>query len=159
MISFHLRYSQILEMIGKHFYFFIFFNVRLLSVLGDHSVFSSPPQRPMTSDFEGFSISYFIYDIYFPILILEKEPVFPFWMFSAKQENYWYHFYNVFGTMRFLTGDWNRDLRTRSQHSTTRLSRRRLIILVFISFLIDLQNISRDKHEHHNLVWTDTYTL
>ena len=33
------------------------------------------PQRPMTSDFEGFSIPDFIHYIYFPILILEKEPV------------------------------------------------------------------------------------
>ena len=39
-------------------------------------VFSSPPQRPMTSDYEGFSIPDFIHYIYFPILILEKEPVF-----------------------------------------------------------------------------------
>ena len=39
-------------------------------------VFSSPPQRPMTSDFKGFSIPDFIHYIYFPILILEKEPVF-----------------------------------------------------------------------------------
>ena len=31
------------------------------------------------------------------ILILEKEPVVPFSMLSAKQGNYWYHFYNVFG--------------------------------------------------------------
>ena len=46
--------------------------------------FSSLPQRPMTSDFEGFSIADFIHHIYFPILILEKEPVFPFLMFSAK---------------------------------------------------------------------------
>ena len=38
----------------------------------------------MTSDFEGFSIPDFIRYIYFPILILEKEPVFPFLMFSAK---------------------------------------------------------------------------
>jgi len=30
----------------------------------------------MTSDFEGFSIPDFIHHIYFPILILEKEPVF-----------------------------------------------------------------------------------
>ena len=52
------------------------FSVRLLSVLRGHSVFSSPPQRPMTSDFEGFAIPYFIHYIYFPILILEKEPVF-----------------------------------------------------------------------------------
>jgi len=26
-------------------------------------------------------------------------------MFSAKQGNYWYHFYNVFGMTRSLTGD------------------------------------------------------
>ena len=57
----------------------------------------------MASDFEGFSIPDFIHYIYFPILILEKEPVFPFLMFSAKQGNYWYHFYNVFGMMRSLT--------------------------------------------------------
>ena len=84
----------------------VFFSVRLLSVLHGHSGFSSPPQRPMTSDFEGFSIPDFIHYIYFPILILEKEPVFPFVMFSAKQGNFWYHFYNVFG----MTGDWTRDL-------------------------------------------------
>ena len=53
-----------------------FFSVRLLSVLRGHSVFPSPPQRPMTSNFEGFSIPDFIHYIYFPILILEKEPVF-----------------------------------------------------------------------------------
>ena len=32
---------------------------------------------------------------YFPILILEKEPVFPFSMLSAKQGNYWYQFYTL----------------------------------------------------------------
>ena len=31
-----------------------FFSIRLLSALRGHSFFSSPPQRPMTSDFEGF---------------------------------------------------------------------------------------------------------
>ena len=36
------------------FVFFVFFSVRLLSVLCGHSFLSSPPQRPMTSDFEGF---------------------------------------------------------------------------------------------------------
>ena len=45
-----------------------------LSVLRGHSGFSSRPQRPMTSDFEGFSIPDFIHYIFFPILILEKEP-------------------------------------------------------------------------------------
>ena len=92
------------------FPFFFFFSVRLLSVLSGQSVFSSPPQRPMTSDFEGFSIPDFIHYIYFPILVLKKEPVFPFWMFSAKQGHYWYHFYNVFGMTRSLTGDWTLDL-------------------------------------------------
>jgi len=52
------------------------------------SFFSSPPQQPMTFDFEGFSIPDFIHYIYYPILILEKEAVFPFLMFSAKQVNY-----------------------------------------------------------------------
>ena len=87
----------------------IIFRVRLLSVVHGHSVFSSPPQRSMTSDFEGFSIPDLIHYIYFLILILEKEPVYPFSMLSAKKGNYWYHFYNVFGMTRSLTGDWTRD--------------------------------------------------
>ena len=36
---------------------------------------------------------------------LRKSRFFPFSMVSAKQENYWYHFYNVFGMTRSLTGD------------------------------------------------------
>ena len=55
----------------------------------------------MTSDFERFSIPDFIHDIYFPILILEKESVFPFLMFIAKQGI----FHKVFGMMRSLTRD------------------------------------------------------
>ena len=43
-------------------------------------------------------------------LFLRKSQYFPFWMFSAKQGHYWYHFYNVFGMTRSLTGDWTRDL-------------------------------------------------
>ena len=62
----------------------------------------------MTSDFEGFSIPEFIHYIYFPIL--RKNQYFPFWMISAKQGHYWYHFYNVFGMIRSLAGDWTRDL-------------------------------------------------
>jgi len=48
-------------------------------------------------------------------------------MLNVKQGNYWYHFYNVFGMTRSLTGDGNRDLPHRCQHSTTRLSRRRFL--------------------------------
>ena len=62
------------------------FCVRLLLLLRGHLFFH--PQQPMTSDFEGFSIPDFIHYIYFPILILEKEPVFSFLMFNAKQGNY-----------------------------------------------------------------------
>ena len=39
-------------------------------------VFFIPATTPMISDFEGFSIPDFIHNIYFSILILEKEPVF-----------------------------------------------------------------------------------
>ena len=47
-----------------------------LSVLHGHSFFSSPPQRPITSDFEGF-LSQMLSITFVYILILEKEPVFP----------------------------------------------------------------------------------
>ena len=77
----------------------------------------------------GFSIPDCIHYIYFPILILEIEPVFPLWMFSAKQGHYWYHFYNVFGMTRPWLGIEPGTSRTRSQHYTTRLSRRRYITL------------------------------
>ena len=61
----------------------------------------------MTPDFDGFSIPDFIHYIYFPILILEKEPVFSLLNveLSPKQGHYWYHFYNIFGMTRSLTGD------------------------------------------------------
>ena len=97
--------------------FFIFiFSVRLLSVLRGHSVFSSPPQRPMTS--EEFSIPDFIHYIFFPILILQKEPVLSLLILSSKQRNY---------LVPFVLRLWYEPgtSRTRSQHSTTRLSRRR----------------------------------
>jgi len=59
----YIRYSEIIILYRVSF--FVFFCVRLLSVLRDHSVFSSPPQQPMTSDFEGFlsqilSITFFV---------------------------------------------------------------------------------------------------
>ena len=60
----------------EYVWVFVFCSVRLLSVLRGHSGFSSPPQLPMTSDFEGFSIPVVIHYIYFPILIIEKKPVF-----------------------------------------------------------------------------------
>ena len=55
----------------------------------------------MTSDFEGFSIPDFMHYIFLSMFILEKEPVFPFSMLSAKQGNYLVPFYTVFD----MTGD------------------------------------------------------
>ena len=56
---------------------------------------------------------------FFLILILEKEPVFPFSMLSAKQGHYCYYFYNVFGPWLGIEPGTSH---TRCQHSTTRLS-------------------------------------
>ena len=41
---------------------------------------------------------------------MTKSQYFPFWMVSAKQGHYWYHFYNAFDMTRSLNGDWTRDL-------------------------------------------------
>ena len=72
-----------LQRLAPGFFCFVFYRLTF-----NGSFFSSPPQQPMTFDFEGFSIPDFIHYIYYPILILEKEAVFPFLMFSAKQVNY-----------------------------------------------------------------------
>ena len=83
----------------------IILSVRLLSVLLGHSVCSSSPQRPLTSDFERFYSPDFIHYIF-----LKKKAVLSFTTMNAKLWNFWYHFYNVFDMMRSLTGDWTRDL-------------------------------------------------
>ena len=114
-----------------YFIHFLFYFLRsTLSVLRGHSFFSFPPQRPMTSDFEGLSIPD-LFGVFIPattandlrlrrpfytrlyplhLFFLRKSQYFPFWMFSAKQGHYWYHFCNVFGMTRSLTRDWTRDL-------------------------------------------------
>ena len=99
--------------------FISFFSIRLLSVLRGDSVFPSLPQLPMTSDFEGFSIPDCIHYIHFPILILEKEPVFS----LLNVECY------IFIRSLVCRGPWlgiePGTSRTWSQRYTTRLSRRR----------------------------------
>ena len=81
------------------------FNVRL-----NYSFFFHPrlngQWRPTSKNF---------YPRFYPLLLFtylnsQKEPVFPFLMFSAKQGNCWYHFYKVFGMFWSLTGNWTRDL-------------------------------------------------
>ena len=73
------------------YFFSVFFCIRLLSVLRDHRFFHPrhDGQWPPTSK-DFYTRSYPLH--YFLIFILEKEPVFPFSMLSARQGNYWYHF-------------------------------------------------------------------
>ena len=69
--------------------------------------------------------------------------------FYTRSYNYWYHFYNVFVLTQSLTGYWTQDLphsKPALYHSTTTLSRRRLIslwfkkIYVFVVFLREGEN-------------------
>ena len=105
------------------FYSCCFFSVRLLSILRGHSVFSSLPQRPMTSYFEGFlyqilSITLFSYS-------WERASIslFQCWMLNKGTTG------TIFITCLVWRGPWlgiePGTSHTRSKHSTTRLSRRR----------------------------------
>ena len=84
-------------------------------------------QWPQTS--KDFSIPDFIYYIYFPILILEKEQVFPFECSVLNKGTTG----TIFITSLVWRGPWlgieTRTSRTRSQHSTTSLSGKQLLIL------------------------------
>ena len=66
---------------------------------------------------------------FFPILILQKlEPVFPFLMLSARQGNYWYHFFNVFG----MTGSLKRKTKHKeTNHIENRKSKQQLYASYF----------------------------
>ena len=110
-------------------YLFIYF-FGGLAVLRGHSVFSSSPQRTMTSDFEGFSIADFIHYIYFPIFnSWERASIFPFECSVLNK--------GTTGTILITSLVWRGPWlgikpgtsRTRSQHYTTRLSRRRCLFL------------------------------
>ena len=71
-----------------------------------------------------------------PIFILQKEPVVPFLMLSAKQGNYWYHFVTSLVWRCPLSGIEPGTSGTHSQHSTTRLSRRRYHMLVSTNYYL-----------------------
>ena len=87
--------------------------------------FSFPPQRSMPSDFEGFPIPDCIHYFYFPTWILEKEAVFPYLTRELPG--------TIIITSLVWRGPWlgieSGTSRTRCQHSTTRLSRRRYLIV------------------------------
>ena len=62
---------------------------------------------PTSKDFLSQILSITFIFLIFPIFFLRKSQYFPFWMFSAEQGHFWYHFYNVFGMTRSLTGGLN----------------------------------------------------
>ena len=103
---------------------YLFFSVRLLSVLCDHSAVSSPPQRPMTSDFEGFSSQILSITFFVLSLFIKKSQYFPFQCWVPKKGTSGTNF----KTSLVWSGPWlgiePGTSRTRSQHSTTRLSMR-----------------------------------
>ena len=109
---------------------FFFFSVRLLSVLRGHSVFSSPPQRPMSSEFEGFLYQILSITIFSYLNSWERASIFPFqwWVLNKGTSG------TIFITSLVWRGPWlgikPGTSRTRSQHSTTRLSRRRCHLLI-----------------------------
>ena len=123
--------TVVITIVCLEWFFWIFFSVRLFSVLRGHSVFSSTPQRPMTSDFEGFSIPDFIHYILFSYLnSYERASIFPFECSVLNK--------GTTGTIFITSLVWRvpwlriepRTSRTRSQRSITRLSRRRLTMIV-----------------------------
>jgi len=75
-----------------------------LRSLRGHLVYSSPPQQQMTFDFERFLTHVLIITFWSCLNFWERASISLF--MCAKQENYWYHFYNLFGMTRSLTGDW-----------------------------------------------------
>ena len=106
VISNYYFISNIFFSLTSFFFFLAFDFCRLCMVIRFFHPRHNGQWPPTLKDF--YARSYPLH--YFLILILEKKPVFPFWILSAKQGNYWYHFYYVFGMMRSLTGDWTRDL-------------------------------------------------
>ena len=98
-------------------------------------VFSSLPQQPMTSDFEGFlsqilSITFFVLSSFF-----RKSQYFPVqcWLLNKGTTG------TIFITSLVWPGPWleiePRTSPTLSQHSTTRLSRRRFWNQYFSPFI------------------------
>ena len=111
--------------INDSVFLLVFFSVRLLSVLCGHSVFSSPPQRPMTSDVEGF-----FYHRLYPLNLFsyhnswERASIFPFECSVLNKGPTG----TTFITSLVWRGPWlgieHGTSRTRRPHYTTWLSRR-----------------------------------
>ena len=99
--------------------------LRLLSVLRGHSVFSSPPQRPMTPNSKDFYTRYYPLHLFSYLNSWERASIFPFQCSVLNNGTTGI----IFITSLVWRGPWlgiePGTSRTRSQHYTTRLSRRR----------------------------------
>ena len=80
-----MKYQLLLFLFG-------FFSVRLLSVLRDHSVFSSPPQRPITSDCEGFLYQILSITLFSYLNSWERAIISLFQCWVLNKGTTWYHF-------------------------------------------------------------------
>ena len=103
-----------------------FLSVRLLSVLRGHSFFSSPTQRPMISDFEGFFCPRFYpLHLFSNLNSWERASIFPYECSVLNKGTTG----TIFITSLVWRGPWlgiePGTSGTQSQHYTTRLSRRR----------------------------------
>ena len=102
-----------------------FLSVRLLSVLRGHSGFSFPPQRPINSDFEGFIYQILSITLFSYLDSWERASIFRFECSVLNKGTTG----TIFITSLVWRGPWlgiePGTSRTRSQHYTTRLSRRR----------------------------------
>ena len=117
-----------------------------MSVLHGHSFCSSPPQRPMISDFEGFLYQILSITLFSYLNSWERASTyFPFqcWVLNKGTTG------TIFITSLVWRGPWlgiePGTSRTRSQHSTTRLSRGGS--LTFVERGLSLNTIQR-MHSH-----------
>ena len=118
--------------ISNTFYLFLFIFIHFLAIDCCRfcvviRFFSPPPQRPMTSDFEGFLYQILSITLFSYLNSWERGSIFPFqcWVLSKGTTQSG----TIFITSLVWRGPWlgiePGTSRTRSQPSTTRLSKRR----------------------------------
>ena len=117
----------------------ISFSFWLLSVLHGHSVFSSPAQRPMTFDFEGFLFQMLSITFLSHLNFLRKSQYFPFQCCVLNKGTTG----TIFITSLSWRGPWlgiePGPSHTRSQHYTTRLSRWQCLLSLNVNFIVILR--------------------
>ena len=132
---------------------FCFFSVRLWSVLRGHSFFSSPPQLLMTSAFEGFLYLIFSITLFSYLISWERASIshFQCWVLNKGTTG------TIFITSLVWCGPWlgiePGTSRNRSQHSTTKLSRRRFIRYESVLFVYKIIILSIQSFFYKMFAW------